>query len=142
MRFKDHLYLDKSYKLSSLRSISPWRWLWKPMMVWQIHKNMPKTCVVTLSWLSKMVMLWARSFLRPFRVSISLVELGSVMGFNDPYTKLVSWLNTNIPTNRSFTKLFYITQPREESNRAYLKRFNEEMLKEVPIGWFVINSSL
>jgi hypothetical protein len=37
--------------------------------------------------------------------------------------------STNIPVKKSFTKLFSVTQVGREPTRAYLKRFNEEMLK-------------
>jgi hypothetical protein len=51
------------------------------------------------------------------------------MGFRDLHAKLVSRFNTNIPTKKSSTKLFGITQAGRESTQAYLKRFNEDMLK-------------
>jgi hypothetical protein len=41
----------------------------------------------------------------------------------------VTHFNTSIPTKKSFTELFGITQVKDGSTRTYLKRFNEEMLK-------------
>jgi hypothetical protein len=41
----------------------------------------------------------------------------------------VSRFNIVKPFKRSFIELFGVTQLGEESTKAYLKRFNEEMLK-------------
>lgn len=43
--------------------------------------------------------------------------------------KLITHFRTSILVKKSLTKLFSITQLEGESTRAYLKRFNEEMLK-------------
>jgi hypothetical protein len=53
----------------------------------------------------------------------------SIEGFSDLSAKLVARFGINIPTKKSSTKLFGITQVENESTRTYLKRFNEEMLK-------------
>jgi hypothetical protein len=41
----------------------------------------------------------------------------------------VTYFNTNIPTKKSSTKLFGVTQQEGESTQTYLKRFNENMYK-------------
>jgi hypothetical protein len=41
----------------------------------------------------------------------------------------VACFNTSIPAKKSFMMLFGVTQQEGESTQAYLKRFNEKMLK-------------
>ena len=43
--------------------------------------------------------------------------------------KLVACFSNNIPTKKTFTKLFSVAQQKGESIRAYLRRFNTEMFK-------------
>lgn len=63
------------------------------------------------------------------RVWYNNVESGLVTSFNDLCVKLVTHFNISIPTRISSTKLFGITQTYDESTRAYLKQFNEEIIK-------------
>ena len=74
------------------------------MMVFLTQKNTYKT---TYNWLSKI----------------------AIISFSDLCFKVATQFNTSIPTKKSFTKLFGVTQVHDESARAYLKRFNEKMLK-------------
>jgi hypothetical protein len=41
----------------------------------------------------------------------------------------VARFSPNIPTKKSFTKLFGVTEQKGKPIHTYLKRFNEEMLK-------------
>jgi hypothetical protein len=41
----------------------------------------------------------------------------------------VARFSPNIPTKKSFTKLFSVTQQKGKPTHTYLKRFNKEMLK-------------
>jgi hypothetical protein len=49
--------------------------------------------------------------------------------FLDLYNKLIARFSNNISIKKSLTELVSITQLKGESVRAYLKRFNEKMLK-------------
>jgi hypothetical protein len=49
--------------------------------------------------------------------------------FLDLYNKLIAHFSNNISIKKSLTELVSITQLKGESARAYLKRFNEKMLK-------------
>jgi arginyl-tRNA synthetase len=57
------------------------------------------------------------------------LEPDSIEGLRDLYIKLAVRFSTSIPINKSSTELFGVTQQEDEFTRAYLKRFNEEMLK-------------
>ena len=62
------------------------------------------------------------------RVWYYSLKLGSVLGLQDLCMKLISHFNTSIPTKKSTTKLFVITQRDDENTIAYLQRFNEKTL--------------
>jgi hypothetical protein len=49
--------------------------------------------------------------------------------FLDLYNKLIARFSNNISIKKSLTELVSITHLKGESARAYLKRFNEKMLK-------------
>jgi hypothetical protein len=57
------------------------------------------------------------------------LELNSIEGFSDLCAKLVACFSTNIPTRKTFIKLFSWAQQVGESTRVYLRRFNVMMLK-------------
>ena len=57
------------------------------------------------------------------------LEPSSVASFSDLCAKIMACLSTNIPTKKSFIELFGINKAKDESIKAYLKRFNEEMFK-------------
>jgi len=57
------------------------------------------------------------------------LEPNSIEGLRDLYTKLAVRFSTSIPINKSSMELFGVTQQEGEFTRAYLKRFDEEMLK-------------
>lgn len=69
------------------------------------------------------------SFKGLVRVWYNNLEPASIINFNDLYTKLVARSIISIPVKKNSTKLFGITQVENESTMAYLKWFNEEMLK-------------
>jgi hypothetical protein len=57
------------------------------------------------------------------------LESSSIKGFNDLCLKLVASFSTNIPTKKSSIELFSVTQQEDKPTLAYLKSFNEQMLK-------------
>jgi hypothetical protein len=57
------------------------------------------------------------------------LKSGSILSFQDLYANLVACFSTNIPMKKSFAELFGVIQGEKESIRAYLRRFNEEMLQ-------------
>jgi hypothetical protein len=57
------------------------------------------------------------------------IEPNSIEGFSDLYAKLVPCFSTNIPTRKTFIKLFSWAQQDGESTWVYLRRFNVKMLK-------------
>jgi len=63
------------------------------------------------------------------RVWYNNLEPNSIEGFNDLYVKLVECFNINILAEKSSMKLFGVIQQESEFTRAYLKRYNEKMLK-------------
>jgi hypothetical protein len=52
----------------------------------------------------------------------------SILSFQDLCAKLVARFSTSILMKKSSTELFGIIQSEKEFTRAYLRRFNEEML--------------
>lgn len=56
------------------------------------------------------------------------LEPGSITSFGDLCAKLVARFNSSIPAKMSCIELFGITQAKDKSSKAYLKRFNKEML--------------
>lgn len=54
------------------------------------------------------------------------LEPSSVASFSDLCAKLVAHFNISIPTRKSSTELFGITQAEDKFTRTYLKRFNGE----------------
>jgi len=54
------------------------------------------------------------------------LEPSSVASFNDLYVKLVAHFHISIPTRKSATELFGITQAEDKFTKTYLKRFNKE----------------
>jgi len=63
------------------------------------------------------------------RIWYNNLKSGSILSFQDLYAKLVARFSTNIPMKKSSTELFGIIQCEKEFTRAYLRRFNEEMLQ-------------
>jgi len=61
--------------------------------------------------------------------------------FLDLYNKLIARFSNNISIKKSLTELVSITQLKGESARAYLKIFNEKMLKvENPLELMAIKA--
>jgi hypothetical protein len=56
------------------------------------------------------------------------LELESILHFHNLISKIISHFSTNISTKKSTIKLFAITQREDESTKAYLQRFNKEMI--------------
>jgi len=54
---------------------------------------------------------------------------GYVLSFQDLCAQLVMHFSTNIPIKKSSIELFGVIQCEKDSTRAYLRRFNEEMLQ-------------
>jgi len=57
------------------------------------------------------------------------LESGSIEEFRDLWPKLVAYFKISIPIKKSSINLFGVTQSDGESIRAYLKRFDEKILK-------------
>lgn len=55
---------------------------------------------------------------------------------------LMAWFNTSILIKNSFTELYRITQVDNKSIRAYLKKFNKEMLKVEELIEFMASKAL
>jgi hypothetical protein len=55
------------------------------------------------------------------------LEPDSILHFHSLNTKLISHFSTSIPFRKSTIKLFVVTQREDESTRAYLQHFKEEM---------------
>lgn len=74
-------------------------------------------------------LLTQRNTYKTYRATWNLFSKIAIICFGDLCFKVVTQFNTSIPAKRSFTKLFGVTHVDDESTRAYLKRFNEKMLK-------------
>ena len=81
------------------------------------------------TWITMMVLLTQRNTYKTYRATWNLFSKIAIICFGDLCFKVVTQFNTSIPAKRSFTKLFGVTHVDDESTRAYLKRFNEKMLK-------------
>lgn len=68
------------------------------------------------------------TFQRFTRVQYHNLKLGSISSFLDLCDKLIIHFSMSIPAQKSSTELFSIIQLENDSTRAYLKKFNEEML--------------
>ena len=66
---------------------------------------------------------------RVTRAQYNNLEPDSIEGLRNLYAKPAVRFSTSIPINKSSMELFGVTQQKDEFTRAYLKRFNEEMLK-------------
>lgn len=62
--------------------------------------------------------------------------------FSNLCSKLIAYFSTSIPTKKSLTKLFTITQEERKSTRAYLKRFNKVTKKIYIITQFWVPPKL
>jgi len=70
------------------------------------------------------------------------LEFRFILNFKDLYAKLKTHFNINIPTIKSSTKLFTITQQEDEVTIIYLKRFKKKMLKLQGLLKFMVIKAL
>lgn len=70
------------------------------------------------------------------------LESRFILNFKDLYAKLKTHFNINIPTIKSSTKLFTITQQEDEVTIIYLKRFKKKMLKLEGLLKFMVIKAL